>query len=210
MGDLLTRAGEIFLRGGPVMWPLLALSVISVMLTVERTFYWILTHRPGRRAWVRRLADRLRKGDHPGARAIIAKDNSLYGEVAAALLDAGGDPSAALQVGESRRPSFERFSATLSTIITAAPLLGILGTVLGIIRSFDLLGAGQAVTDIGAVAAGIAEALITTAFGLIVALITLFPYMVFRAQAERCIGMIELLAAAADQSRKARATDPRP
>ena len=91
---------------------------------------------------------------------------------------------------------------SLSTIITAAPLLGILGTVIGIIRSFRLLvgGPGEGgLTDPSAVSMGIAEALLTTALGLVVALITLFPYMIFKAQAERALGRVESIIAAAQQ-----------
>ncbi len=106
----------------------------------------------------------------------------------------------------------------MSTIITAAPLLGILGTVIGIIRSFRILGApseGQ-LTDPSAVSAGIAEALLTTALGLIVALVTLFPYMIFRANMERALGRLESVIAAAqqgvkvaaDRSHRVRADEP--
>jgi biopolymer transport protein ExbB len=86
---------------------------------------------------------------------------------------------------------------TLSTIITAAPLLGILGTVIGIIRSFNLLGVEDVMTDPRAVSVGIAQALITTALGLVVALVTLFPYMIFRAQSERAVGRLESVIASA-------------
>ena len=89
--------------------------------------------------------------------------------------------------------------ATLSTIITAAPLLGILGTVIGIIQSFNLLGVQETLTDPRTVSTGIAEALLTTALGLVVALVTLFPYMIFRSHVERSIGRMESLIAAAQQ-----------
>jgi biopolymer transport protein ExbB len=76
----------------------------------------------------------------------------------------------------------DRFMASLSTIITAAPMLGILGTVTGIITSFDLLSGGQAMVDPRAVSGGISEALVATASGLVVALISLFPFMGYGAQ----------------------------
>jgi biopolymer transport protein ExbB len=75
-------------------------------------------------------------------------------------------------------------------------MLGILGTVTGIISSFELLGTGGGVTDPTAVAGGVAEALLTTAFGLLVALMTLFPYVWSRGQSERCLGRLEALVAA--------------
>ena len=87
--------------------------------------------------------------------------------------------------------------ATLSTIITAAPMLGILGTVLGIIASFEILGADPSATDPSQVSLGIAEALITTATGLVIALVALFPYNAFRTQLDATLSRLELLASAA-------------
>ncbi len=85
----------------------------------------------------------------------------------------------------------------LSTIVTAAPMLGILGTVIGIIQSFELLGGDATITDPNQVSGGIAEALITTATGLVVALLALFPYMLFRGRQDRAIGRLESLATSA-------------
>ena len=88
---------------------------------------------------------------------------------------------------------------------TAAPMLGILGTVLGIIKSFGLLGASVdagAAADPTAVATGIAQALYTTAFGLTIALLTLFPYAIFRACADRAFTRLETFTAVG--------VDPRP
>ncbi len=197
MGDIVMRLWGVFERGGPVMWPLLVLSLVSVMLSIERTVFWLGTHRSGRRVWVEKIAERFRLKDAEGARAMARSDRTIYSEIASALLAGRATDSSSIVLVETHRHTFERWSTALSTIITAAPLLGILGTVLGIIQSFDLMGRSGPVVDIDGVAAGIAEALITTAFGLIVALVTLFPYMVFRAQAERCIGSIERLVAAA-------------
>ena len=192
----------LFEKGGPVMWPLLVMSVISVALTLERGVFWVRTHRPGRRKWLFSLAEALRTGDRASAKAIAADDSSLYADAADLILARKVGPASAVELAETFRPVFDRFSLTLSTVITAAPLLGILGTVTGIIRSFQLLGGSAQVTDINAVAGGIAEALITTAAGLVVALITLFPYMVFRAQSDRCLGNIELLVASATDNAK--------
>lgn len=179
------------------MWVLLALSLISVTLSFERCLFWVRTHRPGRRKWLDEVTRALRKGDRERADHLAARDGTLYGRVVRALVKAPAHDSQAIELVEAERGSFERFGASHATIITAAPLLGILGTVLGIIRSFNLLGSSQdGIADITQVAGGIAEALITTAFGLIVALVTLFPHMVFRAQGDRCLGAIERLAAA--------------
>ena len=196
MSDIAKSIMSIFSRGGPVMWPLLVLSVLSLTLIVERALFWRSAHRRGRARWLASLAERLRAGDHPGARAIIASDRTLYAAIGESLLNTKAHDSLAVELVEQFRHSFERFGATLSTIITAAPLLGILGTVIGIIQSFDLLSQTRDIADIEAVASGIAQALITTAFGLIVALVTLFPYMIFRAHADRAQGAIEYLTSA--------------
>jgi len=190
----------LFEKGGPVMWPLLVMSIISVALTLERGFFWMRTHRPGRRKWLFSLADALRTDDRAAAKAIAADDSTLYADAADLILSRRVGAASAVELAETFRPVFDRFSLTLSTIITAAPLLGILGTVTGIIRSFQLLGGNAQVTDINAVAGGIAEALITTAAGLVVALVTLFPYMIFRSQSDRCLGNIELLVASASDN----------
>ena len=196
-------------RGGFIMVPLLALSVISIMLIVERIFFWTTVHRPGRaRGGARRLRElntALRLGDRSRARELLASDRTPYGEVARSLLEHGAGDAVAMEAVEVQRPRLDRFMVSLSTIVTAAPLLGILGTVIGIIRSFNLIGApaDQPLTDPSAVSAGIAEALLTTALGLMIALFTLFPYMFFRAQVERAMGRMESVIAAAQQGEAA-------
>ena len=83
-----------------------------------------------------------------------------------------------------------RFMGVLDTIITVAPLLGIFGTVIGIIISFDMLGGGG-IDHPEAVTQGIAQALITTASGLGIAILTVFPFNYFNARIERAARFIE-------------------
>jgi len=201
----LDAARSLFEAGGWVMYPLAVLSLVSVALTVERAMFWIGTNSKSHARTIRRGTKAMRRGDLSAATSAVGRDGSVYGRYATALLDeaqsgegAGKgrvDESFALERAEALRPIIERFATTHATIITAAPMLGILGTVMGIIGSFRLLNAQQVVTDPAAVAGGIAEALFTTAFGLIVALVTLFPHAVFRAQADRCLSRLELIAA---------------
>lgn len=177
------------------MWPLLLLSVLAVAMSIERGVFWARAHKPGRRKWIGLIVEKLASGDGAAARELAADDRTLYGDaLAAALRD---PPTPTPQILDDAAHHAGRFAASLSVIITAAPLLGILGTVLGIIESFDLLGSGERVRDISLVAAGIAEALITTAFGLTVALVTLFPHMAFRSHAARAMASVETIAAVA-------------
>lgn len=182
------------------MYPLLALSVLTVALALERAWFWAVNSRRSPPARLHTVGDRLAGGDVAAAASQTPPLGPVYQRFLSDL-NASGHTSAdaaeasAFESIEALRPTVERFSVLMSTIITAAPMLGILGTVLGIIQSFRLLGEDR-VTDPAAVAGGIAEALLTTAFGLIVALITLFPYMLYRAQADRCFGRLEILAGA--------------
>lgn len=199
MNVLVDQLAVLIERGGFVMFPLLALSVVSLTLIVERVWFWSGLHRPARSERLRKLNAVLRRGDRTAADRLLAGDRSPYALAARHLLRHGTSDAVIIEAIEAQRPRFDRFMVTLSTIITAAPLLGILGTVIGIIRSFNLLGEQATLTDPRMVSAGIAEALLTTALGLVIALITLFPYMAFRAQGDRAQARLETVMAAAQQ-----------
>ena len=203
MNGAMDTLSTLMERGGWVMWPLAAMSLAAVALSTERLLFWFAAHRPGRGVWITKLADALRSGNADGARGLCDAGGSFYATFASALLGRGSSDAAALELVEDLRPRLERFGPALSTIITAAPLLGILGTVTGIIESFELLGdSGATVTDPAQIAGGIAEALITTAAGLVVAVVALFPYALHRASLRRAMSRLEMLASAAEQGRK--------
>ncbi|MHC4947672.1 MAG: MotA/TolQ/ExbB proton channel family protein [Planctomycetota bacterium] len=199
MSSLSDDLALLIQRGGWIMLPLLLLSVVSLALITERIWFWLVTHRPARVRMLQKLNDALRRRDDPAAKQLAGRDRSPYGHVARQLMEHKATEAVAIEAVEEQRPRFDRFMVTLSTIITAAPLLGILGTVVGIIRSFNLLGQQDTLTDPRAVSVGIAEALITTAMGLVIALVTLFPYMIFRGQVGRALGRLESMIAAAQQ-----------
>ena len=115
---------EIFLKGGPVMWPILGLSVLGLAVLVWKAFEF----RAGRR----------------NAKGLVV----------------------------------------VSTIITAEPMLGILGTVVGIMQTFGALNGAEGGANPLAATAGIGEALITTAAGLVASLLLLFPYNVLDGMVE--------------------------
>jgi len=208
VSELTDRLSDLIARGGYVMVPLLALSLVALALIVERTWFWLGLRAVARGRRIRSLTRALRTGDRPTAERLAADDGSPFGGLARSLLTDGVSDAVVLESVETHRPAFERFMVVLSTIITAAPLLGILGTVIGIIRSFNLLGSEQVLTDPRAVSIGIAEALLTTALGLVVALVTLFPYMLFKAQVDRALGRMEFIAAAAQEGMAGRSSAP--
>ena len=171
---------EYIEKGGLLMWPLLVCSVISVLVSLERVLFW---HR-----WLRGIragsADQMIKLAEQGAfnEALgMAKPTDGFSRVLAAGLrhHRHGLTENMVVAADGEVALMRRGMGILDTIITLAPLLGILGTVLGIIQSFESLGAGG-VQDPKGVVAGISVALITTAAGLTVAIVTLLPYNYFR------------------------------
>lgn len=186
---------DLIARGGWVMYPLLALSVIGLTLSFERIWFWLRTNNTVVVARVGRMSELLRRGDLHGAKVLADRHGSVYDRIVKALLSEEPTEAAAIAAIEDQRPRMERFMSSLSTIITAAPMLGILGTVLGLIGSFNIL-ADSNVDDPRQISPEIAKALITTAVGLVIAIVVLFPYNGFRAQADRTLGRIETLTAA--------------
>jgi biopolymer transport protein ExbB len=174
-----------FLKGGPIMWPLLATSFIAVMVVSERLlFIWRERRRRDPEA-VGHILRCTESGD-------IAKATRLgkgSSDFVARTLSYGlshqhsSFSSALLQAANQELQRFSRSLPVLDTIITLAPLLGLLGTVTGLIRSFGLLGA-QELGAPAAITGGIAEALIATAFGLSIAIIALIPFNYLTARLE--------------------------
>lgn len=195
MGVVRAYLLELMARGGPVMWPLLACSLASLTLTIERLVFWWRTTSSRDDEVVGRMFERVERGDCEGAMdASRADPGACVRVLRNGLVHREHGLSEAMQVGAG--DEIERMKqglGVLDTIITMAPLLGILGTVTGIIQSFDLLGT-SGIEDPKAVTAGIAQALITTAAGLTIAIATLVPYNYFVSRVQRAARRIEKIA----------------
>ncbi len=167
---------EIFRKGGPIMWPLLLVSILALAVVLERVFFIISeTSKRDLRA-VQSLMSAV--ADHDMDRAIeIGRKSSYYvpRTLAYALEHREKSLGNALVYAQSKElKRFRRGIGVLDTAITIAPLLGLLGTVTGMMHSFSLIG-GE-LSSPGAITGGIAEALIATAFGLVIAITCLVPY----------------------------------
>ncbi len=174
-------------RGGLwVMLPLLGCSVTVVAFVVERAVFWMRGARARSRGLVEEFLELADKREFDAAaRAAHGSTDPLVRVLHCGLVHRNYDVTSALEMAaaaELRRS--ERFLAILDTIITLAPLLGILGTVVGIIQSFDMMSLTATVEDPQAVTAGIAQAMITTATGLTIAIAALIPHNWFRALAD--------------------------
>ena len=183
--------------GGIVMYALVGVSVLTLAAILERALYWARHTTARELRALERYASLVSSGKRDAALAIAREDASPQGRLVRVVLESD-TPSeeTALVAIETLRPRFERFGALLATVITGAPLLGILGTVIGIIESFDLLGRAAGVSDPTVIAGGIAKALYTTAAGLTIALVALLPAALYRARAAATLSRLESLGAA--------------
>lgn len=175
---------DVFVKGGPVMWPLLGCSVVSLTIAVERLIFWWRETRHADENMTEKVFALTERGDYSGAVAAGRGGDAVARMLVSGLTHREHGLSEAMEVAAGREVESMKTGLTvLDTIITMAPMLGILGTVTGIIRCFNLLGE-SGVSDPRAATTGLAEALITTAAGLIIALATLLPfnYLVARVQ----------------------------
>jgi biopolymer transport protein ExbB len=198
---------EIMHKGGPVMWVLLSMSVITLTLVFERAWFWLSTHKRERLVMLGRVGLMLRKGEMDKAKVLLEADTSIYGGVLRPLLEEGYSEEAAIAAVEGQRYRFERSMNILAAMISGAPLLGLLGTVTGLISTFKLMSDQITSTNPASVGLGLSEALFNTAAGLIVALSALFPYTLYRTQVDRALGRIESLLA--DVAKGSKAAEPK-
>jgi biopolymer transport protein ExbB len=183
---------NLILKGGPVMYSLLICSLISLTITIERIIFWSNEKRRMDRKLLDEVFGEIEKGFYEKALALGGKSKDYMIKIVCyALTHHKSSRINMLEMAaDDEIDKMKKGMAILDTIITMAPLLGILGTVTGIIVSFDFLGKAG-VEDPKAVTGGIAQALITTAAGLTVALATLIPYNYFIVKLEKAARNIE-------------------
>ncbi|RJR26178.1 MAG: MotA/TolQ/ExbB proton channel family protein [Desulfobacteraceae bacterium] len=183
---------EFFIKGGPVMYPLLACSLITLTVILERIFFWVREDFRRSPRLVDVILELCRHGDWEGVRDTVAGSRDYVIRIlVSGILHREFSMAKAMEAAASEEISrMRQYMGVLDTMITVAPLLGIFGTVIGIITSFDLLGA-SAIRDPQAVTAGISQALITTASGLAIAILSVFPYNYFNSKVENAARTIE-------------------
>jgi len=167
---------KIFLNGGPVMWPLLICSIVTVATALERLFFIIRESSRRKPQLVEKILERVEHHDLDGAIKIGSDNRDFVARVLTFALAhrAESFSSAVLRAANLELKKFNRGLAVLDTIVTLAPLLGLLGTVTGMIHAFGLLG-GRQLDAPEAITGGISQALIATAFGLSIAIVALIP-----------------------------------
>ena len=171
---------DFFLRGGPIMWPLLLCSLTAMTISLERALFWWREQRRRDSGCIDQILAQTESGGFDAAAQLgRASRDPVAQLLAEGLAHRSHGLSEALQMAAQQQlERMRRGISVLDTIVTVSPLLGILGTVAGVIGAFESLG-GQQIQDPAAVrvvTAGIAQALITTAAGLAVAIPSLVVY----------------------------------
>ncbi len=186
---------DLFQRGGPVMYFILLCSLIAAIIIIERLLF-LRRIRVDEDAFIRRLRGALAKGHTEEALSLCESHPSPIANLMRVGIENRQQPKqvireAILDAASLEIPKLERFLSTLGTVGNLATLLGLLGTVTGNIKSFGVIGQLGVVGDPGLLARGIAEALLTTAFGLIVAIPVIFFYNILVTRVNNTITRLE-------------------
>ena len=183
--------------GGLAMYPLLLLSVISWAVAIERLINLRSSNFLSKN--LKEAKSLLRNGDLDGAIKLLSLDTSLGSKAILRVLEdfkGGKVPKNGLT--EALRteidllvPKVEKNLALLSTIASLSPLIGLFGTITGLIKVFNAFSINQSETALNLLASGIGEALVAAATGLAVAIPALFFYWVFRIWGNNLLNRLE-------------------
>jgi biopolymer transport protein ExbB len=179
---------QFFIKGGIMMIPLVFCSILGLVIVLERILFYNFRNQTPERAF-KQLKHNLNQGKLDEARYLAASWQTPLGRIAESVINqwqSGGAlvEETAQNAGELELQGLQRGLGLLDTVVTASPLLGLLGTVAGIIKSFTALSVasgGQAAQ----LSAGVAEALYNTAYGLAIAIPALFFVNIFYGIAEK-------------------------
>jgi len=194
-----TNLWNIMQKGGLLMYPIALCSVVMVAFVFER-FISLRRSRVIPKPFVTRVLAQIRDGqlDREQALALCEENGSPVAHVFAGAIRKWGRPAVeveqgVLDSGERATNSLRRYLRVLNTVYTLSPLLGLLGTVTGMIRAFNAVAVSDALGRPELLANGISEALLTTAAGLTVAIPALIFYLYFTSRVDQLIVEMDAL-----------------
>lgn len=190
---------DILQLGGFTMYILLICSIVSITVIVERSMYFKKKSRIEHGGFMGRFGEFLARNDLAGARDLCGKEQAPFAAVAGAGLRMAGKAPEKIANAMERQISvevmqLERSLSVLGTIGSTVVYIGLFGTVLGIIRSFQQIAASAGGGGMDTVITGIAEALICTATGILVAVPAVIAYNLFTKRVENFTTDMELVA----------------
>lgn len=179
-----TNLVEMFIHGGPIMWPLLLSSIAAFTVVFERVIFILNENRKRSRRKMAEFFGKCEEYDLDGAIAVSKTTKDFIVRALGYALEHREKSlnSALVFSAQTAMKRFNRGLMVLDTVITLAPMLGLLGTVTGMMASFESLSGEN--SNPTAIMGGISEALIATAAGLIIALVCLLPYNYLNAKIE--------------------------
>lgn len=178
---------ELFIHGGPIMWPILLTSFIAITVIAERIVFIIRENSSREEEAVEMILDKAEKNDIEGAIAVGKKSTDYVARVLVYALEHRSSSFANALVRASNRElsRFQQGLPTLDTVIPIVQLLGLLGTVTGMMRVFGALGEGDIAANAAQITGGVGEALIAVATGLAVAITSMLPFNYLNTRAEQ-------------------------
>lgn len=186
---------QLTIDGGYIMIPLTLLLLASLYIFIERC---IVVNRAAKEdpTFMRRIADYLHEGDMASAERLCRNTDTPYARLILKGLSRVGRPvndvlAAIENTGNLEVSSLGRGLTWLSTTAAGAPMLGFLGTVIGMIEAFYSLSAAGSSANIGVLSGGIYQALVTTVAGLIVGILAMFAYNYLAARIGRVMAGLE-------------------
>ena len=177
---------ELFHHGGIIMWPILIVSLVGLTVVVERVIFLIRENSTREPEVVEKMLERVENRDVEGAIELGKRSKDFVARILTYALTHKDQSlhNAFVRASNNELKRFQQGAAVLDTVITSAPLLGLLGTVTGMMRTFGNM-TGDIAAAAGNITGGVAEALIATAAGLAIAIIGLVPYNILNSQAEQ-------------------------
>ena len=177
---------ELFVHGGPIMWPIILVSFIMITVVCERIIFIIRENGSREPEVVEKMLENAENGDVEGALQIGKKSKDFIARILVYVLShkEHSISNAFMRASNQELNRFGQGMATLDTVITAAPLLGLLGTVTGMMKTFASLGSADISSSTGAITGGVGEALIATMCGLGIAIMGLLPFNYLTARTE--------------------------
>jgi biopolymer transport protein ExbB len=200
---------ELFVHGGWIMWPILLTSFVAVTAVVERTIFLLTENVRAQPERVEQMLEMVENGNYEGALGLGQQSSDYVARILVSALEHRDHSltNAFTRAANQELNRYQRGIAVLDTCITLAPLLGLLGTVLGMMNTFGALGDGDIAANAGKITGGVGEALIAVAAGLLISITGLLPFNILNVRLEEARHKITDAANALELSMKKRAAN---